>query len=141
MSFCPKISCRSSTLFGHTGEVDTRFTYCAVATLSVLGTLNEASRSGGGGGGGDATPGLVVDLAAAMRSVASCHNFDGGFGCVPGAESHAGYVFVCVASLSIGGGLPIGSLQPHVPPSTSQSEWAACPSAHKSMKEAHRAQS
>lgn len=32
----------------------------------------------------------------------SCRNFDGGFGCVPGAESHAGQVFTCVGALAIG---------------------------------------
>ena len=32
----------------------------------------------------------------------SCRNFDGGFGAVPGAESHAGQIFCCVGALSIG---------------------------------------
>ena len=31
-----------------------------------------------------------------------CKNFDGGFGAVPGAESHAGQIFCCVGALSIG---------------------------------------
>ena len=31
----------------------------------------------------------------------SCQNFDGGFGAVPGAESHAGQIFCCVGALSI----------------------------------------
>jgi geranylgeranyl transferase type-2 subunit beta len=30
-----------------------------------------------------------------------CMNFDGGFGCVPGAESHAGQIYCCVGFLSI----------------------------------------
>lgn len=34
-----------------------------------------------------------------------CRNFDGGFGAVPGAESHAGQIFCCVGALSIGGAL------------------------------------
>ena len=34
-----------------------------------------------------------------------CQNFDGGFGAVPGAESHAGQIFCCVGALSIAGGL------------------------------------
>ena len=33
--------------------------------------------------------------------MSSCRNFDGGFGSVPGAESHAGQIFCCVAALSI----------------------------------------
>jgi len=34
--------------------------------------------------------------------VAKCQNFDGGFGAVPGAESHAGQIFCCVGALSLG---------------------------------------
>lgn len=30
-----------------------------------------------------------------------CRNFDGGFGAVPGAESHAGQIFCCLGALSI----------------------------------------
>jgi geranylgeranyl transferase type-2 subunit beta len=32
-----------------------------------------------------------------------CQNFDGGYGAVPGAESHAGQIFCCVGALSICG--------------------------------------
>lgn len=31
-----------------------------------------------------------IDLEKAIQFVASCKNFDGGFGCTPGAESHTG---------------------------------------------------
>ncbi len=31
----------------------------------------------------------------------SCLNFDGGFGCIPGAESHSGQIYCCVGFLSI----------------------------------------
>lgn len=65
------------------GEVDTRFSYCALSCLSLLDRLDSIS----------------VDKAA--QYVASCCNFDGGFGCVPGAESHAGQVFCCIGALSI----------------------------------------
>ena len=34
-----------------------------------------------------------------------CMNFDGGFGAVPGGESHAGQIFCCVGALSIAGAL------------------------------------
>jgi prenyltransferase beta subunit len=37
--------------------------------------------------------------------ILSCRNFDGGFGAVPGAESHAGQIFCCVGALSIGNAL------------------------------------
>ena len=77
------------------GEVDTRFSYCALSGLSILGRLESVDEDGK----------ALIDLEAATQFVASCKNFDGGFGCIPGAESHAGQVFCCVAALSIGGAL------------------------------------
>ncbi|KAG6819878.1 hypothetical protein H0H93_007757 [Arthromyces matolae] len=68
------------------GEIDTRFLYCAVNALSLLGQLH------------------VLDEAAKERTVnyiIRCRNFDGGFGSVVGAESHAAQVFVCTAALAI----------------------------------------
>ena len=34
----------------------------------------------------------MVDVDKAVQFVVQCMNFDGGFGCVPGSESHAGQV-------------------------------------------------
>ncbi len=65
------------------GEVDTRFTYCALSSLSLLDELS------------------AVDVDKAAEYIASCQNFDGGFGCTQGAESHAGQIFTCVGALSI----------------------------------------
>ncbi len=65
------------------GEVDTRFSYCAVATAALLGRLE------------------AVDVPAAVSYLAACRNFDGGFGARPGGESHAGQAFTCVAALAI----------------------------------------
>ncbi|WLF78682.1 Rab geranylgeranyltransferase [Lodderomyces elongisporus] len=65
------------------GEVDSRFTYTAVSALSLLGEL---------------TPELC-DTAA--KFIMDCYNFDGGFGLVPGSESHAAQGFVCVGALAI----------------------------------------
>jgi prenyltransferase beta subunit len=39
-----------------------------------------------------------IDQEKAVSFVISCMNFDGGFGCIPGAESHAGQVNKCVIS-------------------------------------------
>ncbi len=72
------------------GEVDTRFTYCALSSLSLLGALDSS-----------------VDVDGAAAYIASCQNFDGGFGCTPGAESHAGQIFTCIAALSIAGRLDL----------------------------------
>jgi prenyltransferase beta subunit len=54
------------------GEVDTRFSYCAVACLSILRRLD------------------AIDTQKAKAYVVRCQNLDGGFGRVIGAESHAG---------------------------------------------------
>eukprot|EP00053_Salpingoeca_punica_P008666 m.77479 g.77479 ORF g.77479 m.77479 type:complete len:347 (-) comp14700_c0_seq1:281-1321(-) len=69
------------------GEVDTRFSMCALAALALL---NELDR---------------VDVAKAAEFVLACMNFDGGFGVVPGSESHAAQVFCCVGALAISGQL------------------------------------
>jgi len=68
------------------GEIDTRFSYCALSSLSLLGKLEDG----------------LVDVDKATDYVGRCRNFDGGFGCIPGAESHAGQVFTCVGALAIG---------------------------------------
>ncbi len=69
------------------GELDTRFCYCALNALSLLGRLNSPLST------------FKTDKCAEYISL--CRNFDGGFGCTPGGESHAGQVFTCVGALSI----------------------------------------
>ena len=54
------------------GETDTRFVYCAVASASLLGKLDE------------------LNIPKILEYLMRCQNFDGGFGSVPGAESHSG---------------------------------------------------
>ena len=71
------------------GEVDTRFSYCALQAAALVGVLR------------------TLDLDAALRYIRSCRNFDGGYGSVPGAESHAGQVFCCVGALAILGALAV----------------------------------
>lgn len=73
------------------GEIDTRFSYCALSILSILGRLDSG----------------VVNVGKAIEYVGRCKNFDGGFGAVPGAESHAGQIFCCVGALSIGSGVEL----------------------------------
>ena len=53
------------------GETDTRFLYCAVSALSLLGALDR------------------LDRTRTVAYLAECRNFDGGFGRIAGAESHA----------------------------------------------------
>ncbi|OCH90394.1 rab geranylgeranyltransferase [Obba rivulosa] len=65
------------------GEIDTRFLFCAVLALSVLGHLHE------------------LDIEKTAGYIRRCKNFDGGYGAREGAESHAAQVFVCTAALAI----------------------------------------
>lgn len=65
------------------GEVDTRFVYTSVSALSILGELSEE----------------IKELASSF--IMKCENFDGGFGMLPGAESHAAQVFTCIGTLAI----------------------------------------
>ena len=53
------------------GETDTRFLYCAVNALSLLGHLDEMNK----------------DMA--VEYIERCRNYDGGFGSSVGAESHS----------------------------------------------------
>lgn len=69
------------------GEVDTRFSFCSLATLALLGRMD------------------AVDVDKAVDFVLQCMNFDGGFGRVPGSESHAGQVYCCVGALAVAGAL------------------------------------
>jgi len=43
----------------------------------------------------------LVDIELAVSYIQSCANFDGGYGVSPGAESHSGQIFACIAALSI----------------------------------------
>ena len=65
------------------GEIDTRFSFCAVATLSLLGRLD------------------AVNVDRAVEFVVACRNFDGGFGSKPLSESHSGLVYCSLGFLSI----------------------------------------
>lgn len=67
------------------GEVDTRFAYNALQGLSILEALEPS----------------VVDPA--VDWILQCQNFDGSFGMVPNAESHAAQVFTCLGCLAIAG--------------------------------------
>jgi len=89
------------------------FSYCALSRLALLGRLSSAGegRKEGGKEGWmlhththththaanhhspSFPPSLPPDLPKANAFVGACRNFDGGFGCVPGAESHAGQVW------------------------------------------------
>nr|XP_002130479.1 geranylgeranyl transferase type-2 subunit beta [Ciona intestinalis] len=68
------------------GEVDTRFSFCAVAALSLVGRLWSD---------------CPINIEKCVEFILSCMNFDGGFGCRPGSESHSGQIYCCVGVLSI----------------------------------------
>jgi geranylgeranyl transferase type-2 subunit beta len=76
-------------------EVDTRFTYCAVLCLSLLHALPSALN------GYDETYITVEQLQHSIEWLNECRNYDGGYGAVPGAESHSGQIFTAVAAKTI----------------------------------------
>jgi geranylgeranyl transferase type-2 subunit beta len=53
------------------GETDTRFLFCAVNALSLVGRLSD------------------LDIDKTVSYLQKCKNFDGGYGSSIGAESHA----------------------------------------------------
>ncbi|KAF8391444.1 hypothetical protein HHK36_023749 [Tetracentron sinense] len=78
------------------GEIDTRcffpspaslFSYIAICCLSILHLLDR------------------INVEKAVNYIVRCKNLDGGFGCTPGGESHAGQIFCCVGALAITGSL------------------------------------
>ncbi|OJJ42929.1 hypothetical protein ASPZODRAFT_136786 [Penicilliopsis zonata CBS 506.65] len=71
------------------GEQDTRFLYGAFNALSLLGLLDS------------------VDVPKAVSYIQQCENLDGAYGICPGAESHSGQIFTCVAALAIAGRLDL----------------------------------
>ncbi|KAF5959230.1 hypothetical protein HYC85_000439 [Camellia sinensis] len=58
------------------GEVDTRFSYIAICSLALLHSMDK------------------INVDKAVKYFVSCKNLDGGFGCSPGAESHAAQRFL-----------------------------------------------
>jgi geranylgeranyl transferase type-2 subunit beta len=87
------------------GEIDTRFCFCAALTLAILGVplqQREHSRN---------SPEKTNEIERPIRTdalvdyIMRCENDDGGFGVIPGAESHAGQVFCCVGTLALCGAL------------------------------------
>jgi geranylgeranyl transferase type-2 subunit beta len=69
------------------GETDTRFSYCALISLHLLNRQAE----------------LASMISKAMEYIEKCRNWDGGFGAVPGSESHSGNIFCCQALLKLFG--------------------------------------
>ena len=49
----------------------------------------------------------LIDRVAARNFILSCRNIDGAFGGMPGAESHAAYVFTAIGALKILGDLDL----------------------------------
>jgi geranylgeranyl transferase type-2 subunit beta len=67
------------------GEIDTRFSYCALISLYLLNKRVE----------------LDIILPNAINYIERCRNWDGGFGAAPGSESHSGNIFCCQALLKL----------------------------------------
>lgn len=95
VDFCCRLQQPDGSFAGDEwGEIDTRFTYCALSTLSILHSLPDQTENDG------SQPSVNIRLAAEYIQKC-CNTMDGGFGSVIGAESHAGQVFCCVGALAI----------------------------------------
>ncbi|CAF4373613.1 unnamed protein product, partial [Rotaria sordida] len=64
-------------------EIDTCFSFCAVACLKLIDSLD------------------IIDIDRATNFIMICLNFDGDFDCIPGTKSHAGQIYCCVGFLSL----------------------------------------
>ncbi|KAL9843560.1 Geranylgeranyl transferase type-1 subunit beta [Arabidopsis thaliana] len=67
------------------GETDLRFVYCAAAICYML----------------DSWSGM--DKESAKNYILNCQSYDGGFGLIPGSESHGGATYCAIASLRLMG--------------------------------------
>lgn len=65
------------------GELDMRINYAATQCLRLLNSLS------------------LIDTQALKQYTLKCLNWDGGFGQVPGAESHAAMAFTCLGTLTL----------------------------------------
>lgn len=84
ISYVSKLQKEDGSFMGDKwGEVDTRFSYCGVSCLDLLNSLEK------------------INVKTAASYVLACKNFDGSFGGIPDAESHAAYVFCCTGTLKI----------------------------------------
>ncbi|KII67634.1 Geranylgeranyl transferase type-2 subunit beta [Thelohanellus kitauei] len=63
------------------GEKDTRCCFCAIASLYFLNKFNSFNKE------------------KCAQYIVSCLNFDGAFGAITNAESHAAQVYCCIGSL------------------------------------------
>ena len=72
------------------GEIDIRFSFCAIASLALLNKLDE----------------INIDQACSFI-VECCNSLDAGFGSKPGSESHAGLIYCALGSLSLIGRLDL----------------------------------
>ncbi|KAG5437522.1 hypothetical protein PCANB_000950 [Pneumocystis canis] len=67
-------------------KADIRFTYCAIAVLYVLGCKDARK---------------IIRVESLLKYIESCKSYDHGFAENPKNESHAGYTYCAIASLSL----------------------------------------
>ncbi|XP_010509002.1 PREDICTED: geranylgeranyl transferase type-1 subunit beta [Camelina sativa] len=67
------------------GETDLRFVYCAAAICYMLDNWSG------------------MDKEKAKNYILNCQSYDGGFGLIPGSESHGGATYCAIASLRLMG--------------------------------------
>ncbi|KAH9410920.1 putative prenyltransferase and squaleneoxidase family protein [Ordospora pajunii] len=84
------------------GEEDTRINCCAVLSLHLLCLLGEGcfgTEMLAAPMDGSYLTSIGIDVPRIIEYTLRCFNKDGGFGAIPGAESHAAQVFCCLSVL------------------------------------------
>jgi prenyltransferase beta subunit len=74
-------------------ECDLRASLCALVTLEHLDALHECCFQT------TASASTSIDIELLTEWICASQNDDGGFGCSPGNESHAGFTYCAIASL------------------------------------------
>ncbi|XP_015789070.1 geranylgeranyl transferase type-2 subunit beta [Tetranychus urticae] len=87
VSYVKSLQQEDGSFFGDKwGEIDVRFSFGAIATLSLLDKLDE------------------INVEKAVDFIMKCNNLiDGSFGSRPGSESHAGLVYCALGALALTG--------------------------------------
>ncbi|ELQ76003.1 Protein geranylgeranyltransferase type II, beta subunit [Trachipleistophora hominis] len=94
-------------------EEDNRFVCAALISLVLL-DVNRRKNMGELDSSTDLTTKFIIsddffslllkkgfEKEKTIRYLLKCYNMDGGFGCIPGAESHCGQIYACLVSLKL----------------------------------------
>jgi prenyltransferase beta subunit len=94
-------ACTGSFQGDEWGEIDTRFSFCALAALALVNRLDAVNLELAAKLKCNAWGFIPLSHLVNPRYIRSCMNFDGGFGRVTTSETHSGQNYCCVGALAI----------------------------------------